>query len=320
MQIREESHKKTGADRSVIDGLCRSTNASELLMRIRRRKRRKYTVLIIALLVYVASCLVSGIIGYKISGDINKETAVDVDRPDIAEAEPASNIPPPQETADIIEIINASRIAGMTKRCYLTFDDGPSTKVTGEVLDILAKHNIKATFFQTGSNIRKYPDITRRVYDEGHLVANHSYSHNYDLLYETESSFKTEILECEQAIAEATEHEVSFKLVRFPGGSYNAGNHAEEKQAYKQTLADMGYYYCDWNTWNGDAQSAAKPAAELFDTFKTSSAYYIANEKNCIVLMHDTNAKQTTADSLEDIITYMTDNGYTFHRLDDITL
>lgn len=232
----------------------------------------------------------------------------------------SSPIPLPQEENDMINIIAASRQQGTNKRCYLTFDDGPSVSVTGEILEILAKYNIKATFFEVGQNITNYPDITKRVYDEGHLVANHSYSHDYNRLYATEDSFRKEIINCEKAIKKATGHKVSFKCIRFPGGSYNAGDHAAEKQIYKQTLADMGYYYCDWNTLNGDAEGAPKDTTGLFEFFKSSAASFIPEGKNLIVLMHDTDAKQSTADALESIITYLIDNDYTFHRLDDITL
>jgi peptidoglycan/xylan/chitin deacetylase (PgdA/CDA1 family) len=190
--------------------------------------------------------------------------------------------------------------------------------VTGEVLDTLAKYDIKATFFEVGKNIRSHPDITKRVYDEGHLVANHSYNHDYDALYATEESFSTEIKNTEEAIKDATGQDEIFKLIRFPGGSYNAGDHAAEKQIYKKTLANMGYYYCDWNALNGDAEGTTKNAAELIEFFKTSAAQFVTQDKNLIVLMHDSDAKQPTADALETIILYLKDQGYTFHRLDDI--
>lgn len=232
----------------------------------------------------------------------------------------SSDLPPASEMTDLIDVISAARKNGMTKRCYLTFDDGPSSKVTGKVLDVLAKYNAKATFFEVGKNIREHPDVTKRVYDEGHLVANHSYSHDYNALYATEESFSNEMKQCEQAIKDATGQDEIFKLTRFPGGSYNAGDHAAEKQIYKGTLANMGYYYCDWNTLNGDAEGKEKNAAELVDYFKSGAASYVSQGKNVIVLMHDSDVKQPTVDALDDIIEYLRANGYTFHRLDDIEM
>ncbi|MGN0181644.1 MAG: polysaccharide deacetylase family protein [Candidatus Ornithomonoglobus sp.] len=232
----------------------------------------------------------------------------------------AANIPAPDQMQDVIDIIAASRLNGMTRRCYLTFDDGPSSAVTGEILDILAKYNAKATFFEVGKYVDQYPEITKRVYDEGHLLANHSYSHNYDELYGSAESFVREINACRTAIENATGAPMTFKLMRFPGGSYNSGDHAAEKQIYKENLKQLGYYFCDWNCLNGDAESSSKTQTELVQTFLDTSAQYIPEGKNIVVLMHDTDAKQTTADALELIIQYMSEQGYTFHRLDDITL
>ena len=63
-----------------------------------------------------------------------------------------------------------------TKRAFLTFDDGPSSN-TNQILDILKEKGIKATFFVLGSNVEKKPEIVKRMYDEGHFIANHGYSH-----------------------------------------------------------------------------------------------------------------------------------------------
>lgn len=220
-------------------------------------------------------------------------------------------LPKPSRETDLINIIAR---AGMKKRCYLTFDDGPSTETTPKILDVLSEYGIKATFFEVGRYIENNPDMTRRVYNEGHLIANHSYSHDYNAMYGSEESFRDEIEKCYELIKETTGEAEPFPLIRFPGGSYNSGDHAEEKQEYKLTLADMGFYYCDWNCVNGDAEGARKNSEELVQTFKDTSA----NFNNLIVLMHDTNAKASTAEALPQIIEYLREKGYTFHRLDDI--
>ncbi len=233
-------------------------------------------------------------------------------------ANPAANqpaasgtIPAASEENNLIEIIADS---GQTKRCYLTFDDGPTTNITPQVLDALRRYQVKATFFEVGSLIEANPDMARRVYEEGHLIANHSYSHNYDKLYATSDSFITEILDAENVIKGIMNGEEPFKLIRFPGGSYNAGDHAAEKQRYKTVLADNGFYYCDWNTLTGDAEGKTKNAAELLEYLKESMEGF----NNIIVLMHDASTKQATADALPSVIEYVRSQGYTFHRLDDI--
>ena len=63
------------------------------------------------------------------------------------------------------------------KAVYLTFDDGPIPEVTPWVLALLDKHNIKATFFMVGDNIRKHPDEFRMVVERGHRIGNHTFNH-----------------------------------------------------------------------------------------------------------------------------------------------
>jgi peptidoglycan/xylan/chitin deacetylase (PgdA/CDA1 family) len=66
---------------------------------------------------------------------------------------------------------------GEQNKIYLTFDDGPTEGVTPRVLEMLAKHEAKATFFCLGRNVEKHPDIYRMILEDGHSVGNHSYSH-----------------------------------------------------------------------------------------------------------------------------------------------
>ena len=72
---------------------------------------------------------------------------------------------------------NIVRINTNQRIVALTFDDGPSPPYTDRLLDVLAKHDVKATFFLIGNRIEKHPETVRRVIAEGHQVGNHSYSH-----------------------------------------------------------------------------------------------------------------------------------------------
>ena len=69
--------------------------------------------------------------------------------------------------------------AGDPTEVMLTFDDGPSVPYTAQVLDILKANHIKATFFLCGANAERYPDLVRRIRDEGHVIGNHTWSHPY---------------------------------------------------------------------------------------------------------------------------------------------
>lgn len=223
-----------------------------------------------------------------------------------------SDIPAAAEENDLLQI--AVKAEGTEEKvCYLTFDDGPTAEVTPKVLDVLNEKGVKATFFLVGKMIDKNRDLAKREYDEGHLLANHSYSHEYGSLYASAESFWAEIQQTEGRIREVTGEE-PFRLIRFPGGSYNAGAYAAEKQQYKELLKQNGYYFADWNCLNGDAErSGVRSAAELLNRVKQTSG-----AKNIVVLMHDAATKATTAEALPDVIDYLRSEGYVFRRLDEI--
>lgn len=87
-----------------------------------------------------------------------------------------------------------NKISSITKSdekiAYLTFDDGPTTKATPKVLDILKEENVKATFFVIGKYVKNNPDIVKREYEEGHYIANHGYDHNNSKLYKNSNSLR----------------------------------------------------------------------------------------------------------------------------------
>jgi len=65
------------------------------------------------------------------------------------------------------------------REVMLTFDDGPSVPYTGQILDVLRANGIKATFFLCGRSAERYPELVRRIRDEGHTIGNHTWSHEY---------------------------------------------------------------------------------------------------------------------------------------------
>jgi peptidoglycan/xylan/chitin deacetylase (PgdA/CDA1 family) len=89
------------------------------------------------------------------------------------------------------------------KLVALTFDDGPSLIWTPQILDALKKANIKATFFMLGDHVKKYPEVARRVANEGHEIGNHTYDHHVLFYYKPEELAK-EIKDAEVAIREVT--------------------------------------------------------------------------------------------------------------------
>jgi len=209
------------------------------------------------------------------------------------------------------------RINSITKSeekvVYLTFDDGPSRKVTPHVLEILKRNDVKATFFVLGSRINYYPDLVKQEYEEGHYIANHGYSHVYSDIYSSQEAFMNEVYQTEDLIREAIGNEnYTSHLVRFPGGS-PGGKYADIKSQIKQTLNDNGFGYVDWNALTRDSEGNFSKEELIENCKKTCEG-----KNSVILLMHDAGNKITTYEALEDIIIYFKDQGYEFRTFYDV--
>jgi peptidoglycan/xylan/chitin deacetylase (PgdA/CDA1 family) len=86
----------------------------------------------------------------------------------------------------------------------LTFDDGPDAENTAKVLDVLKRHNIRATFFLIGKNAEENPALAARMVEEGHIVANHTYTHASTFPLESRAQVEHEIAQCSEAIYRVT--------------------------------------------------------------------------------------------------------------------
>lgn len=130
----------------------------------------------------------------------------------------------------------------------MTFDDGPSVN-TPHVLDILARYNMKATFFIIGSNIAKYPGYIQRIIDEGHQIGAHTYNH-VDITTLSDSQVAAEFLDFENSILQQNytgslaNHQIP-RFFRAPHGIINASQLA--------ILNNYGLYPMHWSFLNGDS-------------------------------------------------------------------
>ncbi len=193
------------------------------------------------------------------------------------------------------------------KTIYLTFDDGPSY-YTPQLLDVLARYNVKVTFFITG-NHPDYVDCIGRAYREGHSIGVHSYTHNYWNIYASEDAFFEDFNKCEDLIYEQTG--AYTKLFRFPGGSSNTVSNFNPgiMSRLTKTMTDMGYYYFDWNVTSGDA-------GETTDTDQVYWNVISACTGNVsVVLQHD--IKGFSVAAVERIIVWGLNNGYQFLPLEE---
>src|SRR5947209_13622870 len=100
---------------------------------------------------------------------------------------------------------------GDPKQLALTYDDGPNDPHTLHLLDVLGKHDVKATFFLIGSFVAQRPDITRRIAAAGHVIGNHTYTHP-KLVWASQRQLKDELERCRQALHDAVgEHSNLFR-------------------------------------------------------------------------------------------------------------
>ncbi len=203
----------------------------------------------------------------------------------------------------------ANLTEGNEKIAYLTFDDGPNTSVTPKVLDILKEQNVKATFFVIGKSVEAHPEIVKRAYDEGHYIANHGYSHNNSKLYKNIDSFKNEINKTDLAIGKAIgKSDYCSHIFRFPNGFMSSNYKSKKKEAVK-LLSEMNYAYIDWNCLNNDSMKKYS-STQLLNNLKKSCK----NKKTLVVLMHDTKDVSNSSLVLEDSISYLKSQGYTFRN------
>lgn len=192
------------------------------------------------------------------------------------------------------------------KTAYLTFDDGP-TNNTEIILDTLKEHDIKATFFVLGEKAEQNPEILTRVFNEGHTIGNHSYSHDYNGIYGSREEFMRELLKWEEVVGSIIGRENLIRLFRFPGGSKD-----EWKYMYRNIAAEMGYKYVDWTALCGDADGKPFSKERCMEEIKK----YCTDTGDVVILMHDSAKKTITAETLPQIIDFLKSQGYSFKRIE----
>ena len=195
------------------------------------------------------------------------------------------------------------------KRAFLTFDDGPSQN-TNDILNILKENNIKATFFVLGSQVEVFPETTNRIYNEGHYIANHGYSHKYSSIYQSSEQILNEYNQCNQIVANTIKvPEYNSHLFRFPGG-FVGGKYAQIKAEALPLLEQNNILYVDWNSLTGDSEKVNPTEEYLMNNLQKTTQ----GKNSLVILMHDSQAKRITVDFLPKVIEYLTQQGYEFNN------
>lgn len=184
------------------------------------------------------------------------------------------------------------RIPSETKKVvYLTFDDGPIPEMTPWVLEVLQKHDIKATFFCVGDNVRKHPDVYKQVLEAGHRVGNHTFNHLQGI--------KTWSRNFKKNADKAAEY-IDSDLFRPPHGHMRIPQHYMLKQQYKLIM---------WDVVTRDYSKYMTPE-KVLDVVKK----YTRN--GSIIVFHDSlKSEKNLKGALDKAILWLKEQGYSFETI-----
>lgn len=185
----------------------------------------------------------------------------------------------------------SGRPASGRKIVHLTFDDGPDES-TPQVLDILARHGVRATFFVIGEHAAEHPDLVKRIRAEGHTIGNHTWTHPW-LTKLSPAGVRSELSRTEQVIGGST-------CMRSPGGL--------ENDAVKREAAALGLTPVGWTADSRDWQQPGVQAItrNIMDNVSPGGT----------ILMHDGGGDRTqTVAALDGVLATLETQGYSFEPL-----
>lgn len=194
------------------------------------------------------------------------------------------------------------------KIIYLTFDDGPSSVVTNDILNALKQQRVKATFFVIGSEIKGREAVLKRMYNEGHSIGLHTFSHEYKKIYENEDAFIGEMIKTSEEVKRVIG--VKTNIIRFPYGS-----NAHLNNNFLKKLHDHSFKIYDWNASISDGiKPYSSPESFTREAIARSNGIpYI------VFLMHCNNTNVNTYKALPQIIQYYKNLGYEFRTITSST-
>jgi peptidoglycan-N-acetylglucosamine deacetylase len=189
------------------------------------------------------------------------------------------------------------KIPTTNKELYLTFDDGPVPGPTDFVLETLAKHSIKATFFCIGDNVRKNPEVFKRIIDQGHAIGNHTFNHlkGWSTSW---GDYLMNTLECSDQFR-ASGLQKSSKLFRPPYGRITR----------PQIKALKPFKIVMWDVLTNDYERSKSPETVLKNSIRVT-------RPGSIVVFHDSlKAERNMSYTLPRYIDHFKNLGYSFHIL-----
>lgn len=186
------------------------------------------------------------------------------------------------------------------KAIYLTFDDGPIPEVTPWVLEQLSKYQAKATFFCIGDNIQKYPEVYRKIIEEGHGTCNHSYNHLNGWRTSSEEYIRN-VIQAQEEMENFEENSLPQKLFRPPYGRIT------EKQA--RLLREKDFSIVMWDVLSLDYDQELSPRKCLQNVIKNT-------KEGSIVVFHDSlKAEKNLKAVLPEVLEYYSRQEFKFRAI-----
>ncbi len=211
-----------------------------------------------------------------------------------------------QEPSDVT-CLNMSPVVGNDKVIALTFDDGPLSPYTEEILDILKENDAHATFFTVGTYVELYPDLVKRAAQEGNQICTHTYDHAAGDGQSTNLAFMTASEQVEEVekgfeVIDSTLGTSVEHIMRAPGGNFSTD---VIRNVHSYIVADIG--------WNIDTEDWKKPGSAAI-VEQIESAW-----SGAIVLMHDGGGERDeTVEALREALPVLKSQGYKFITIDEL--
>ena len=206
-------------------------------------------------------------------------------------------------SADQLKRLDGAYVGnGEEKVLYLTFDAGYENGYTGDILDVLKKHQVPAAFFLVGDYLERNADLVRRMVAEGHIVGNHTASHPDMSKITDKTAFTRELSEVESLFREITGKELP-KYYRPPQGIYSEEN--------LKLAQELGYKTVFWSLAYADWDNNKQPTREY-----AMNKLLPRTHNGAVILLHATS--KTNAEILDELLTAWKQQGYTFESIDTL--
>ncbi len=212
------------------------------------------------------------------------------------------NAPPeiPEKIQKMMDTYDCLYLDSIPKTLYLTFDEGYENGYTGQILDVLKKQNVKAAFFVTGPYLKKETELVQRMFDEGHIVGNHTVGHPSLPQLSGTKKVEEEIVGLAEICKELYGNEMHY--FRPPRGEYS--------ERTLKICQDLGYQNVFWSF-----------AYQDWETGKQRGTDYAYDQimkgvhDGCVLLLHA--VSKDNAEVLDRVITDLKNQGYVFRSLDE---